>query len=96
MNQFYSPVILVPTLEADLTELLREKLQGTLVYKGLPSCSTPIKSKCQPMPTSNEQDDYFRFVKRLECTGMAPKLRGSETPIRGVISGHMVMCNQDN
>nr|CAH7748227.1 unnamed protein product [Callosobruchus chinensis] len=64
--------------------LVIEKLQGTLVYKGLPSCSTPIKSKCQPMPTSNEQDDYSRFVKRLECTGMAPKLRGSETPIRGL------------
>nr|CAH7748228.1 unnamed protein product [Callosobruchus chinensis] len=90
-NKFYHK----PLAKDDSTfaKAVLEKLQGTLVYKGLPSCSTPIKSKCQPMPTSNEQDDYSRFVKRLECTGMALKLRGSETPIRGVISGHMVILS---
>nr|CAI5868217.1 unnamed protein product [Callosobruchus analis] len=76
-------------------ELLREKLRATLINEGLPRCTAPIlRSKYQPMPTSYGQDNYSRFSRRLECTGVAPKLRGSRGPIRGVLSGYMVMYRQ--
>nr|CAH7744415.1 unnamed protein product [Callosobruchus chinensis] len=97
MSEVCNPVIPGPSLEADLIELLKETLQATLINEGLPRCSTPIpKSKQQPKPTSYEQDNYSRFVRRLEGTGVAPKLRGSGKGIRGVLSGHMVMYRQHN
>nr|CAH7725377.1 unnamed protein product [Callosobruchus chinensis] len=96
MSQAYNQVIPVPALEADLLELLEEKLQPTSVHRGLPRCSTPIrKPKYQPVPTSSFQDDHSWFARELEYTGVAPKLRGSGTRIRGVLSGHLVMYKQD-
>nr|CAH7748224.1 unnamed protein product [Callosobruchus chinensis] len=96
MGQAYFQVISVPALEADLLELLEEKLQATSVHRGLSRCSTPIRRpKYQPIPTSSVQDDHSRFAEQLEYTGVAPKLRGSGTRIRGVLSGHLVMYKQE-
>nr|CAH7745092.1 unnamed protein product [Callosobruchus chinensis] len=91
MSQVYNQVLPVPALEADLLELLEEKLQPTSVHRGLPRCSTPNrKPKYQPVPTSSVQDDHSWFARQLEYTGVAPKLRGSGTRIRGVLSGHLL------
>nr|CAH7748220.1 unnamed protein product [Callosobruchus chinensis] len=96
MSQVYNQEPPVPALEADLLELLEEKLQATSVHRGLPRCSTPIrKPKYQPIPTFSVQDDHSRFARQLEYTGVAPKLRGSGTRIRGVLLGHLVMYKPD-
>nr|CAH7748219.1 unnamed protein product [Callosobruchus chinensis] len=96
MSQVYNQEPPVPALEADLLELLEEKLQATSLHRVLPRCLTPTrKPKYQPIPMFSVQNDHSRFARQLEYTGLAPNLRGSGTRIRGVPSGLLVMYKPD-
>ncbi|CAH1965615.1 unnamed protein product [Acanthoscelides obtectus] len=98
MEPSCEPVNSTKESKSELAELLT-KFHETIIQAGLPRTSTP-KPERKHVPLSStselrkEDEDYYRFRNKVHYTGVTPKLRGTPGPLRGVLSGQMVMYDE--